>query len=152
MEAIYYPAEAQRDYLPGQFGRLAAVVGPARPLELMEFPVPAPAPGAMVVRIARANICGSDLHVWRGELDYHRFGRAMRRAQGHEGVGTVFALGQGVAVDALGQPISVGDRVAFRYFFPCGRCRLCLKGLTRACPNSRLPQRLTCEHWPHFKG
>src|SRR2546430_9707454 len=44
---------------------------------------------------------------------------------GHEHVGTVAKLGPGVTTDSSGQPLKVGDRVAYRFFFPCGRCRAC---------------------------
>lgn len=48
-------------------GRAALFFGPGKPMELTELPVPDPEPGAVVVRVTRANICGSDLHIWRGD-------------------------------------------------------------------------------------
>ena len=49
-------------------GLVAAFTGVRRPFALMEFPVPEAEPGAAVVRITLANVCGSDLHIWRGTL------------------------------------------------------------------------------------
>src|SRR5918911_3161549 len=50
-------------------GRAAVFVGTGQPLEIREYPVPEPEPGAALVQIMLANVCGSDLHLWRGGLD-----------------------------------------------------------------------------------
>jgi threonine dehydrogenase-like Zn-dependent dehydrogenase len=42
-------------------GRVAAFYGPGKPMVINEYPVPEPAPGAIVVKTTLANICGSDL-------------------------------------------------------------------------------------------
>ena len=47
--------------------RAAVFVGPHQPFDIREYPVPDPEPGAIVVKIRLANICGSDLHMWRGD-------------------------------------------------------------------------------------
>jgi len=51
-----------------------------------------------------------------------------------------------------GQPLAPGDRVVFRYTYPCRRCRACMKGITRACPNSRTYLTKSCDEPPHFVG
>ncbi len=43
-------------------GRLAVFHGTGKPFEIREYPVPEPEPGAMLIKIALANICGSDMH------------------------------------------------------------------------------------------
>src|SRR5438067_8690106 len=96
-------------------GRAAVFVGSGQPFEIQEYPVPEPEPGAALVRITLANVCGSDLHTWRGDLDPAKRGRALPAHQGHEGTGRVAALGQGVRTDSNGQPFQVGDRVVFAY-------------------------------------
>ena len=53
---------------------------------------------------------------------------------GHEMTGRVHALGAGVTTDSAGQPLRVGDRVTYCYFYPCGRCHVCLLGHRAACP------------------
>ena len=50
-------------------GRIALYKGLGQPFEIREYPVPEPEPGAILIKISMANICGSDLHWWRGELD-----------------------------------------------------------------------------------
>jgi threonine dehydrogenase-like Zn-dependent dehydrogenase len=51
-------------------GRIAFGVGPRRPLEVDEFPVVDPEPDQIVVRVLAAGVCGSDVHIWRGELPF----------------------------------------------------------------------------------
>jgi threonine dehydrogenase-like Zn-dependent dehydrogenase len=134
------------------FGRAAVMHATGQPLELREFPVPEPGQGAAVVRITLANVCGSDLHVWRGDVDPVKRGRALPIHQGHEATGRIAALGEGVSTDSNGDPLAVGDRVVFAYFFPCGRCSPCMHGREWACPR-RMDYRATpCSEWPHFKG
>jgi threonine dehydrogenase-like Zn-dependent dehydrogenase len=52
----------------------------------------------------------------------------------------------------MGAPLAVGDRVIFRYAFACGRCRACLTGRTRCCPNQMRHVATPCNVWPYFKG
>ena len=76
--------------------RLAVFHGTGKPFEIREYPVPDPEPGAMLIKIALANVCGSDMHYWRGEQDYAKMGRPLPLNTGHEHVGTVAKLGPGV--------------------------------------------------------
>src|SRR5881398_1891234 len=132
--------------------RMAVFHGAGKPFEIREYPVPDPEPGAMLIKVALANVCGSDLHYWRGELDYAKMGRPLPLNTGHEHVGRVAKLGQGVTTDSAGQPLAVGDRVAYRYFFPCGRCRACLRQRTKSCPVRQANWLVSCEVWPHIQG
>src|SRR4029453_7383709 len=102
-------------------GRAAVYVGAGQPFEIRDYPVPDPGPGAALVRMTLANVCGSDLHLWRGELDPAKRGRALPIHQGHEGTGRIAALGEGVSTDSSGAPLAVDDRGVFASFFPCGR-------------------------------
>src|SRR6266540_3235597 len=104
--------------------RLAVFHGTGRPFEIREYPVPDPAPGAMLIKIALANVCGSDMHYWRGEQDYVK----------------------------MGQPLKVGDRVLYRYFCPCGHCKACLRRQFKSCPVRQANWLVSCEVWPHFQG
>ena len=131
-------------------GRMVIYEGVGRPFRLAEYPVPEPGPGAALVRISLANVCGSDLHVWRG--DGKAFPMALPRNQGHEGTGRIAALGEGVTADSRGVPLAVGDRVVFSNFFPCGRCRACIKGRDWLCPLRKAEMSRSCDDWPHFRG
>ena len=113
-------------------GRLAVLTAYGKPFEIRDYEVPDPEPGAVVIRVTQSAICGSDLHMFRG--DAHRIpvpegGRAM----GHEGTGVVHALGKGVTTDFLGQPLREGDRVIHSVIVPCNRCRMCLRGESNLC-------------------
>lgn len=137
-----------------EHGRLAAFAGPGSPFDLIERPLPAPGPGAMVVEVTQANVCGSDVHFWEGRIDLVALKRPMPVVLGHEGVGRVHTLGDGVEADAAGRPLAVGDRVTWRYFYPCGRCRQCLAGRTRACQRNHLflSQGRSASERPYFVG
>jgi D-arabinose 1-dehydrogenase-like Zn-dependent alcohol dehydrogenase len=56
-------------------GRVAVLKDYRGDFELREYPVPDPERGAVLVRLTRAGVCGSDLHIWRGETGYLPFGR-----------------------------------------------------------------------------
>ena len=133
-------------------GRAAVYTEFGKPMEIREFPVPEPEPGAILIRVSMANICGSDLHMWRGDVNLTALGAPLPAIIGHEMTGTVAKLGDGVLTDSAGQPLAVGDRVVYRYFFPCGRCRTCLKGDDAACPMAPLATVSPCEEPPHFLG
>ncbi len=135
-----------------QTGRAAAWLGYGKGFEIREYPIPDPEPGAAVIRVSLANVCGSDLHYWKGELDYSRMGRPLPLNTGHEHTGVVHALGAGVTTDSAGQPLREGDRVVYRYFNPCGRCKACLRRQFKSCPLRQANFMVSCDTWPHFQG
>ncbi len=132
--------------------RLAAWLGYGKGFEIREYPVPDPAPGAVVVAVALANVCGSDMHYWKGEYDFAKRGRPLPLNTGHEHTGRIARLGRGVAADSAGQPLREGDRVIYRYFIPCGRCPACLRRAFKSCPARQANWSVTCDVWPHFQG
>src|SRR5438067_1954792 len=121
-------------------------------MQIKEYVVSEPDPGGIVVKMTMANVCGSDLHQWRGEFDVAKFGRPYPQILGHEMTGTIHALGEGLDRDTAGEPLAVGDRIVFRYFHPCGRCRACLKRVFRACPYARAYLTDSADVPPHFFG
>ena len=114
-------------------GRAAVFMGPGKAHEIREFDVPDPDPDAIVIKISMGGICGSDLHIWRG--DSPAFAAFANRVPGHEMTGRVAKLGANISTDSLGQPLKEGDRVCYAYFYPCSRCYQCNKGEFAACPN-----------------
>ncbi|MBI2939487.1 MAG: zinc-binding dehydrogenase [Chloroflexi bacterium] len=128
-------------------GRAVVSLGPGVPLEVREYPVLPPEPDQVVVRIAMASICGSDLHMWRGEMPSLGAGAVV---PGHEMVGRVHALGANWQTDSLGRPLREGDRITYSFFNPCGKCWACLSGTAR-CPN-RYSRRAPADEPPHFHG
>ena len=130
-------------------GRVAVSFGAGRPMEVREYDVRPPQPGEVLVRLTTASICGSDLHIWRGEIPGLT---GLPGVGGHEMTGVVAALGDWRQHDSMGRPLAEGDRVAFAYFVPCGECWACLTGAT-GCPNRyHLRRGLTVEDEPHFHG
>jgi len=133
-------------------GRLAAFPpGVKNEMEIREIPVPDPARGEILIRVTRANVCGSDLHFWRGDIDLSRF-MSEPTVLGHEMCGRIAAVGEGVRTDSAGAPLAEGDRVVYRYFSPCGRCGACLRGFTAACGQNLIFQIRQCTQPPYFVG
>lgn len=126
--------------------------GLGHPMKCQEYPVPDPEPGAILVKMRRANICGSDLHMWRGDIDLASLGQPMPVILGHEMTGEVAKLGSGISTDSAGQPLAEGDRVVYRYFIPCGRCQACLRGDDNCCPAASITVVNPCDMAPHFLG
>jgi alcohol dehydrogenase len=80
-------------------------------------------PEDAVVRVDAVSICGTDLHILKGDVPEVESGRIL----GHEAVGTVVETGSGVRV------VGVGDRVLISCITSCGRCRFCREGRYGQC-------------------
>jgi len=127
-------------------GRVAALVGPEE-VAVKEFEVPEPGPGAVLARVRRANICGSEVHI------YHFHHPLIRECVlGHEFVGEISALGEGVGTDYAGNPVQVGDRVIAPYFLTCRKCPACLRGDFNLCQRAYTFWSQPPEVEPHFHG
>jgi alcohol dehydrogenase len=83
------------------------------------------APTDAIVRIARTTICGTDLHILKGDVATVTDGRIL----GHEGVGVVDEAGPGVST------FRKGDRVLISCISSCGKCPSCKKGMYSHCEN-----------------
>ena len=81
-----------------------AVVAHGQDFDVREYPVPDPAPNTVLLRQELAGICGTDLHNWQNGFDREVL-------LGHENVGVIDAVGEGVKTDYVGNPIREGDRV-----------------------------------------
>jgi propanol-preferring alcohol dehydrogenase len=97
--------------------------GPKQPLRLEDVPRPDPGPGEVLVRVAAAGVCHTELHFLSGLLN---LGIAPLTL-GHEVVGRVERVGAGVSAPRA------GDRVIVYYYVGCGRCAHCLVGDENLC-------------------
>jgi len=93
------------------------------PLTVEQLELAPPGPGEVLVRVAAAGVCHSDLHLADGHLGSERQPIVL----GHEGAGTVEAVGAGVA------HVAAGDHVAFCFVPSCGACAQCLAGHANLC-------------------
>ena len=97
--------------------------GPGRK-SLVERPMPTiAASGDAIVKIAKTTICGTDLHILKGDVPTCAPGRIL----GHEGIGTVESVGAGVT------SFKPGDRVLVSCITACGRCEYCRRGMYSHC-------------------
>jgi threonine dehydrogenase-like Zn-dependent dehydrogenase len=135
----------------GGTGRAAVLDSFGSRLEVREYPVPDPAPGAIVVEIELATVCGSDLHIWAGELGA-TYTVPMPLILGHEVVGRVLALGAGAGRDSIGRGLAAGDRVVWANE-ACRHCHTCtVEREPTLCPNRQLIGLRDCSVAPHFHG
>lgn len=120
------------------------------PLEAREYPLPAKLEdGAVLVRTEMAGICGTDVHLWKGELPI-----SLPVILGHETVGRIEKLGASVERDWAGQPLRVGDRVTWNSATSCGKCFYCAeKRQPTRCPQRRAYGiGYRCDEPPHLLG
>ena len=87
-----------------------------------QVPIPKPGPGEAVIRVTLTTICGTDLHILKGEYPV-KAGLII----GHEPVGVIHELGVGVTGYAVGERVLVGA------ITPCGQCNYCLSGKWSQC-------------------
>jgi threonine dehydrogenase-like Zn-dependent dehydrogenase len=99
----------------------AVMVAPRAPIEIREFPRPDLPPGGALLRTARSEVCGTDVHLWHGRLA----GVPYPIIPGHVSAGTLESI-RGPLAGLDGAALREGDRVAFfDVHRTCGRCRAC---------------------------
>jgi threonine dehydrogenase-like Zn-dependent dehydrogenase len=91
-------------------------------IAIEEVPKPSPRAGEAVIRITTTTICGTDVHIVRGEYPV-KPGLVL----GHEPVGVIEELGAGLEGYTIGQRVIVGA------ITPCGQCFYCLNGVHSQC-------------------
>jgi propanol-preferring alcohol dehydrogenase len=102
--------------------RAVQLSGPGQ-LVLAEVPVPEIGDDEVLVEVAAAGLCHSDLHILDQDESWPFFGNTI----GHEAAGRVVRTGAGV------QGLAIGDAVLVSVIWFCGRCRSCLEGRTNTC-------------------
>jgi alcohol dehydrogenase, propanol-preferring len=98
------------------------------PLRVEDVPTPRPGPGEVLVKVAAAGVCHSDLHLRDGSVPARG---GLPLLMGHENAGWVAALGPGAAGVAEGDPVVVYGG------WGCGHCRFCLGGQEQLCDTGR---------------
>ncbi|KAA1475888.1 GroES-like protein [Dentipellis sp. KUC8613] len=116
--------------------KAALIVTPGQPLEVRtDHPVTQPEDleaGQCLVRMHCTGVCHSDLHIASGEWPH----APVPFIGGHEGVGTVVAIGPGVAQEG---DVKIGTRVGVKWIlYACGRCELCRRGDETVCASKKL--------------
>lgn len=99
----------------------AVLTAYGEPLEIREYPVPGEI-GAeeALVRVEMAGICGTDVHLWLGQLPI-----PLPVILGHETVGRIERLGAGLEKDWRGASLAEGDRITWASSITCGACYYC---------------------------
>ncbi len=105
------------------------LVAAGTPLELQDVPLPEPAPGEVLIRVAGCGVCHTDIGFWR---DGVRTRRPLPLTLGHEISGTVERVGRGHE-DLLGREVIVPAVI------PCGECDLCRRGRGNICRSQLMP-------------
>ncbi len=93
-----------------------------REISLVERPAPVAAPGAPLVRVKRAGVCGTDLHIFEGTQPYFEYPRVI----GHELAGEIAAV-------AGPSRFRVGQQVTVLPYVSCGACVACRRGKPNCC-------------------
>jgi propanol-preferring alcohol dehydrogenase len=97
---------------------------PRKPLVMRERPVPVPGAGEILIAVAACGVCRTDLHVVDGDLEHPK----LPIVPGHEIVGRVAAIGQGVS------GFNIGERVGVPWLgATCGICPYCRSGAENLC-------------------
>lgn len=94
-----------------------------RKLQLVNLPVPSPAPDEVLIQVAACGICGSDVHGFDGSTGR----RIPPLVMGHEAAGVIAAVG------STAQGFAIGERVTFDSTIACGSCRFCKEGAVNLC-------------------
>ena len=97
-----------------------------RSYSLTDVPTPDVGPGEVRIKIEQIGVCGTDLHIHNGD-----FGAVFPLIPGHELVGVVDELGEGVDRFTVGEQVTVNPNVF------CGHCEYCLSGRLILCANSK---------------
>ena len=101
--------------------KAAVFVEPGR-IEIQEKPIPEIGPNDALLRVTTTTICGTDVHILKGEYPVEP-----GRIVGHEPVGVIEKLGEAVTGYEIGQRVIAGA------ITPCGQCHSCLSGQSAQC-------------------
>ncbi len=136
--------------MPGQTCSAAVLTAYQKPLQLREYPLPGEiGVEEALVRVEMAGICGTDVHLWLGQLPI-----PLPVILGHETVGRIERLGPDLKKDWRGEPLAVGDRITWASSITCGECYYCrLKRQPTRCSFRKAYGISYCaDESPHLRG
>ena len=119
------------------------------PLEVRTYPLPREmAEGDMLVRVDLAGVCGTDVHLHKGQLPI-----PLPMILGHESVGTIVTMGA-PRRDWVGNPLALGDRVTWSVGLWCDECYYCrVARIPTRCENrTAYGVSMPCDQPPHLMG
>ena len=129
-------------------GKAAVYEAPNTPFILKEFPVRPARRGEVLVRVTMSTICRSDIHSYEG-----RRPNPCPGILGHEIIGTIEEIGQGIEKDMRGDPLKVGDRITWSEYFFDGQCYYReVLDMPQKCHGVRKYGHDLAEEDPHFLG
>jgi propanol-preferring alcohol dehydrogenase len=112
----------------GETMRAMVLEAPGSRLALRERPIPRPGPGQVLVRVHACGVCRTDLHVVDNELPDIPY----PIVPGHEIVGEIAEIGEGV------ESLKLGERIGIPWLgYTCGACRFCTSGQENLCDKAR---------------
>mgnify|MGYP001251091541 CR=1 FL=1 len=118
-------------------------------LEQREIEIPSLQEGQILVKITAAGVCGSDVHMWKGNDPR----TPLPIILGHEGVGKIVEIkGQRTTIEQ--EALKVGDAIFWNRGVSCGHCYFCTVAKTPAFCPQRWTYGITkaCDQWPYLNG
>lgn len=106
----------------------ACVLRAPKSIAIQPCAIPEPGFGEVRIKMKLVGICGSDVSLFQG----HRPDLSLPLVMGHEGLGYIDKLGEGVS------GLQPGNRVVIEPNYPCGQCGFCRQGRGNICPNKRI--------------
>ncbi len=99
-----------------------------QPLKLVDIKVPQPKTEQLRIKVSVCGVCHTDLHTVEGDINLPK----LPLVPGHEIIGTIDAVGDGVDENRIGEKVGVPW-----LYEVCGKCRYCLKGAENLCSNAK---------------
>ncbi len=116
--------------------------------EVQEYPIPPVGDDDILVKVEGCGVCGTDVHEWNKDP----FG-LIPVVLGHEGTGTIVAMGKNIKTDTQGNPVKIGDKIVTSVAV-CNSCAMCRlhPELPNLCENARIQGLLPDKESNHLQG
>lgn len=133
-----------------KYSRAAVLREFGEPLVIEDVKVPQKIEdNAILVKTLKSSICGTDVHLWQGNLNIKA---DLPVILGHEMVGEVVHIGEGATSDSVNQKLAIGDRIVWAHA-DCGQCYYCtIEKMPTLCSNRRQYMYESMEEHPYLMG